>query len=410
MSKVNKIKKNHSYQPYPNETQDDLLWMNDAGSIMNDPVLSGLGSNITTRNEWDDWNIEIDDSNLQFMINDMDFTMPEVENIKQDMTTEVKQPTPPPPSAAEYQMMSMFGMGMMPGGVPIAQTPSTTPPMMGFQPPGMMIPNQPMITYPYGVYPFNPMAFGTMPPQPVTRVAAANSHVTIAKKQGEVKINPTLEAMLKEEEERRKSKLEKSRDMAREARRKKLNYVESLEVSVSRLQISRGKLNRHQWGTSSKDGEAVFGTIEEEKMAKEVKDHVAIGRIKSMLLLHPLERENRTGSSFKSIGQMLDVLQDTLKHSWILYTVVKSANTSDKAKDLVQHLDLTADQVNQIENMRETLIEESRKMAIVIKCFRVLRLRGKDFNSLSPCLDALLGRVLTFDQFNSFIRWIYKVC
>lgn len=365
--------------------------MNDVGD-MNDPVLSGLGSSITTRNEWDDWNIETDDSNLQFIMNDMDFTLPADENIKK------QEPTPP--SAAQYQMMSMFGMGMMPGGVPIAQTPPPPPP----PPPmvGMMVPN-PMM-YPYGVYP--PFGFGAMPPLPPS--VTPNSHVTIAKKQGEVKMNPTLEAMLKVEEDKRKSKLEKSRDMAREARRKKLNYVESLEMSVSRLQISRGKLNRHQWGSSSEDGDAVFQTIQHEKMAKEVLDHVAIGRIKSMLLLHPSERENRTGSTFKSIGQLLDVLQDTLKHSWILYTLVKSANTNSE-KDLVQCLGLTVEQIEQIDNMRETLIEESRKMAIVIKCFRVLRLRGKDFSSLSPCLDALLGRVLTFDQFNLFIRWIYKV-
>lgn len=417
--------------------------MNESSSKPHDTG-SGIGS-AWIRNEWDDWNFESNDA-----------TSFDATSIAENVVNGSTHSSSPASSSNPIYASSMnFPSSHAPihssnSSMPVAYSPMMIPPQttihnwmpMSTPPTGLMVPlnvnvGMSMLAHPGSLYqPYPSYSHSRPPPSHLNLNSTTSQNTTIntttptsltsrnnkllAKKPGDVQPSESLQKILMEEEERKRKRSERSRDSARDTRKKRMDYVAGLEIAVKSLQASRGALLHYVWGHCPRETDdpreakaeaenhpsaQMFRHVMETELtfsirhSTQVVSHIEQKRIEQNLLCCGKDRQDRAQGHFQSIALHLEACQQTLMQ---LLLVIES-------QEIHEMLQLTPEQLGRLQEQRDQCQEQAHKFAIMMKFFQVLRCKGLDFVHDVPALDAFMTKVLDPTQFFALLKWTESV-
>jgi hypothetical protein len=251
----------------------------------------------------------------------------------------------------------------------------------------------------------NPMA---AMPWGMPRSRSAQNLVSIAIKPGrrDHTDNNSMQQLLQEKEDRRKDKMQRNREAAKESRRRKQGYVEHLETKHKQLNKEKEWLRKHRWGKAipaTEEGAedmrrnlkgAIFRRHAMMTSANDVSVFVEVGRQKAVARMSVELTNLQVADLTRQQSMSAAVLQDALLDSGCLLAIAafpKNATAGPSRTsppnvppngqqptrqqlllDLVSKLELRDDQRAALQDMKKRALLEARRMLLMAKAKRLL--------------------------------------
>ncbi|KDO31868.1 hypothetical protein SPRG_03788 [Saprolegnia parasitica CBS 223.65] len=191
---------------------------------------------------------------------------------------------------------------------------------------------------------------------------------------------------LQEEEERRQRRLERNRASARLRREKKKGLVETYEMEVSELETILKKVKSHKFGCGN-------DKLLLEALSGEQKQSVNMTRD---------TKHQQTSLLLKQHSQNASAIRQANDESWM---VALAATNDAEFLQLKHTLGLTEAQCARLARVKNSVHNESTRLAIVEKCFAALHVHEWLHFPNSEGLVDLFRAPLNAQQLQKFVQW-----